>query len=55
MFFGCSSLINLDLSNFKINENTNTESMFVKCSEELKNNLRNKYKYIKDNAFRVYI
>ena len=55
MFFGCSSLINLDLSNFKINENANTESMFVKCSEELKNNLRNKYKYIKDNAFRVYI
>ena len=55
MFYGCSSLINLDISNFKINENTNTESMFAKCSEELKQYLKSKYKYLKDDAFRVYL
>ena len=55
MFYGCSSLNNLDISNFKINENTNTESMFAKCSEELKQYLKSKYKYLKDDAFRVYL
>ena len=36
MFSYCYNLINLDISHFYIDDNTNVKSMFFKCKEELK-------------------
>ena len=41
IFFGCSSLINLNLSNFNTQNVTNMASMFYKCSSLNNLNLSN--------------
>ena len=39
MFSGCSSLVNLDLSNFETNKVNNMENMFNECNSLKKLNL----------------
>ena len=51
MFYGCSSLKELNLSNFNTNNVTNMECMFYGCSNELKNKIKSDYKNIKEEAF----
>ena len=41
MFYGCSSLTNIDLSNFNTNNVTNMSGMFYKCSSLKEINLSN--------------
>ena len=36
MFYGCSSLKNIDISNFNIDKIKNKHYMFFGCSKELK-------------------
>ena len=47
MFFGCSSLKELNLNNFNTNNLTNMKYMFSKCSYELKLKIRSKFKILK--------
>jgi len=51
MFCYCSSLKVLDLSNFKINNEISMYKTFWKCSDELKQKIRNEYTYFDDDAF----
>ena len=51
MFNGCSSLKELNLSNFNTNNVTYMEGMFDRCSKELKNKIKSDYKNIKEEAF----
>ena len=51
MFSGCSSLRELNLSNFNTNNVTNMECMFQGCSDQFKNKIRSEYKNIKEEAF----
>ena len=54
MFVGCSSLKELNLSNFNtknVEKMNNILNMFVGCSEELKKQIKEKYKNIKEDAF----
>ena len=51
MFFGCSSLKELNLSNFNTNNVTDMRGMFYECSEQLKNKIKSEYKNIKEEAF----
>jgi len=51
MFNHCSSLTELNLSNFKFNETTNIEYMFNYSSQNLKNEIKNKYKDINGDVF----
>ena len=46
MFYECSSLIELNISNFKFNQGTIKNGMFIGCSEELKKKIKEKYKNI---------
>ena len=46
MFYGCSSLTNINLSNFNTNNVTHMEGMFSYCSSLNKNNIINKEKRI---------
>ena len=56
MFYGCSSLINIDISHFIINESyCMIDSMFSRCSEELRNLIKKQNIYLKDDAFREYL
>ena len=41
MFYGCTSLKELDISNFKINDDTITIDMFKDCPNKLKEKLKN--------------
>ena len=52
MFYGCSSLKELNLSNFNTNNVTNMNSMFSRCSDELKLKIRSKYKNFHEIAFK---
>ena len=52
MFFGCSKINELNLSNFNTNNVKNMFNMFVGCSDELKNKIKEKYKNIKEDAFK---
>lgn len=52
MFNGCSSLTNMDLSNFTFGETTKTNSMFLKCSALKSINLGNTIKTIGESAFK---
>jgi len=54
MFSRCSSLEKLNLSNFDINYATNVKYMFEGCSEQFKNQIRARYKNIKEEAFNGY-
>ena len=51
MFFGCSSLKELNLSNFNTHNVTNMNCMFSGCSDQFKNKIRSEYKNIKEEAF----
>ena len=51
MFFDCSSLKELNLSNFNTNNVTNMAGMFYGCSDQFHNKIRSKYKNIKEEAF----
>ena len=51
MFFGCSSLEKLNISFFNFKKVKYIAKMFVGCSDELKNEIMNKYKYLTYNAF----
>ena len=51
MFSECSSLKELNLSNFNTNKVIHMEDMFSECSEQLKNKIKSEYKNIKDEAF----
>ena len=54
MFYHCESLKELDLSNFNTNNAIGMKYMFDNCSEELKTEIRNKYKNFKEEAFYYY-
>ena len=47
MFSGCSSLKELNLSNFNTNNVTDMTDMFYECSYELKYKIKKQYKSIK--------
>ena len=51
MFFGCSSLKELNLSNFNTNNVTYMYGMFSGCSDEIKIKIREQIKNIKEEAF----
>ena len=51
MFAGCSSLKQLNLNNFNINNEVIMSCMFLGCSDELKEKIKEKYKNIKEEAF----
>ena len=51
MFIGCSSLKKLNLSNVNINNVNNIRLMFNGCTEELKNDIKLKFKYLKEEMF----
>ena len=55
MFSGCSSLKELNLSNFNTNNVTDMSYMFYGCSDQFKNKIRSEYKNIKEEAFKEYI
>ena len=51
MFSGCSSLKELNLSNFNTNNVTNMFGMFYDCSVQFQNKIRAQYLNIKEEAF----
>ena len=51
MFYGCSSLKELNLNNFNTNNVTNMNFMFYGCSDDLKRKIKSENKNIKDEAF----
>ncbi len=51
MFNECSSLKELNLSNFNTNNVTDMYGMFSKCSDELKLKIRSQYKNFQEMAF----
>ena len=54
MFNECSSLKELNLSNFNTNNVTNMRYMFSGCFEQFQNKIRTQYKNIKEEAFYNY-
>ena len=54
MFYGCSSLKELNLNNFNTNNVINISCMFSKCSDELKLKLKSKFNEFKEEAFEEY-
>ena len=52
MFFECSSLKELNLSNFNINNVTNMKRMFHGYSVQFQNKIRTQYKDIIEEAFK---
>ena len=54
MFSGCSSLKELNLSNFNTNNVTNMSYMFSRCSDELKLKIRSQYNNFQEMAFDDY-
>ena len=54
MFSECSSLKELNLSNFNTNNVTDMSYMFAQCSDELKLKIRSQYKNLKEIAFDDY-
>ena len=51
MFNECSSLKELNLSNFNTNNVTDMRGMFYGCSGQFQNKIRSEYKNIKKEAF----
>ena len=51
MFYGCSSLKELNLNNFNTNNVTSMEGMLLGCSIELIMKIKTQYKNIKEEAF----
>ena len=54
MFSRCSSLKDLNLSNFNTNNVINMKGMFVGCSTQFQNKIRSQYKNIKEEAFNYH-
>ena len=54
MFSRCSSLKELNISNFNTNNLTNMRGMFYGCSMQFQNKIRAQYKNIKEEAFNEY-
>ena len=54
MFYGCSSLKELNLNNFNTNNVTNMSGMFSGCLDELKLKIKGQFKNFKDEAFVNY-
>ena len=54
MFYGCSSLKELNLNNFNTNNVTDMKWMFSGCSDELKLKLKSKFNEFKEEAFVDY-
>ena len=54
MFFRCTSLKELNLSNFNINNVTNIRNMFCQCLRQLQKKIRVQYKNITKEAFDGY-
>ena len=54
MFSGCSSLKELNLSNFNTNNVIIMRGMFSGCSNQFQNKIRAQYKNIKEEAFDNY-
>ena len=48
MFEGCSSLNKLNFSKFNVNTVKEKKDMFIRCSVELKNRIKEENKYFKD-------
>ena len=51
MFCGCNNLINLNISNFNINNNTRIKQMFTGCPSKLETKIREKIINIDYSAF----
>ena len=51
MFYGCSSLKEINLSNFNTNNVTKMNGMFYECSNELKMKIQEQIEYIYWEAF----
>ena len=51
MFYGCSSLKELNLTNFNTNKVKDMRWMFYGCSDDLKRKIKSENKNIKDEAF----
>ena len=51
MFSNCSSLKELNLSNFNTNNVTNMNYMFSRCSEQLKLKIKSQYENLQEMAF----
>ena len=54
MFCECSSLNELNLSNFNTNNVTYMDGMFSRCSDQLKMKIRSQYKNFQEMAFDDY-
>ena len=54
MFWGCSSLIELNINNFNTDNVTKMRWMFSKCSDELKLKLKSKFNEFKEESFVDY-
>ena len=54
MFNGCSSLKELDISNFNFDNVNNVLCMFFVCSEQLIMKIKDQFKNIKKEAFSLY-
>ena len=52
MFYGCSSIKELNLINYNTNNVTNMWCMFRGCLYELKLNLKSQFKNFKEEAFK---
>ena len=52
MFYRCSSLKEIKLSNFNTNNVTNMNGMFSKCPIELKSKILEEYETFYDVAFK---
>ena len=51
MFYGCSSLKELNLINFNTNNVTDMSGMFSRCLNELKLKIKSQFKNFKEEAF----
>ena len=51
MFYGCSSLKELNLNNFNTNNVTDMRFILKGCSDDLKRKIKSENKNIKDEAF----
>ena len=54
MFWGCSSLKELNLNNFNTNNVSNMSCMFDGCSDGLKKKIETQYKNIRKEAFIIW-
>ena len=53
MFSGCSSLQEINLFNFNINNVTDMRGMFSGCSDQIKLKIKEQIKNIKEEAFYI--